>query len=149
MSIKISGCLNKYTFTGPFFTTGVLKDKSGVYAIFCLSKSKYELIDVGESSNVKTRAENHDRSGCWEDNCDGMLLYAVLYTKHGKKPTRTEIKATKTSSEKTQLNTTPATDEIDPISKTKFSRKSVIFRFPKRKSLVLFVHNFSALLHVT
>lgn len=93
MSIKISGCISKYTFAGPFYSTGVLKDKSGVYAIFCLSKKKYELIDVGESAKVKIRVENHERSGCWEDNCDGMLVYAVYYTQHGKKPTRMEIES--------------------------------------------------------
>jgi len=45
---------------------------------------KLHLIDVGESSEVKTRVETHDRKECWERNCKGIIKYAAYYVEHGK-----------------------------------------------------------------
>jgi len=49
------------------------------------------LIDVGESSEVKTRVDIHDRKEGWEKNCSGTLEYAAYYIEHGKKPSRVEV----------------------------------------------------------
>ena len=51
MAIK----LGKYLFTGPVESIDKLKDRSGVYAIVCKVDSEYFLIDVGESSKLRTR----------------------------------------------------------------------------------------------
>ena len=76
MSIKIGN----YTFDGPYPSTDKLEDRSGVYAIFCQKDGKNWLIDVGESANVKTRVETHDRKDCWKRNCTSTLSVAVYYT---------------------------------------------------------------------
>ncbi len=82
-----------YKFEGPYENTDQLKDRSGIYVILCRndSSSKYLVIDIGESSQVKTRVENHDRLGCWKDNCKGKLYVAVLYTPHKQQSGRKEI----------------------------------------------------------
>lgn len=88
MSITIG----KYSFEGPYGSTNSLQDRSGVYAI--LDKrvdGKYYIVDVGESSQVKTRVENHDRKDCWQRNCRGTLHVAVLYTPNLQQPGRSEI----------------------------------------------------------
>ena len=57
--MNISG----YGFEGPFAYTFQLKDHSGVYVV--LDKN-HNVLDVGESSAVKTRMESHDRKSCWK-----------------------------------------------------------------------------------
>jgi len=76
MTIKIG----EYTFTGLYTTTEQLEDRSGVYAIICQKDGKNYLVDIGESAEVKTRVENHDRKDCWVKNCQGNLAVAVYYT---------------------------------------------------------------------
>jgi len=49
------------------------------------------LIDVGESSKVKTRIETHDRKDCWEKNCNVTVKYVVYYIEHGKKSSRVDV----------------------------------------------------------
>ncbi len=76
MSITVGN----YTFNGPYTTTSNLEDRSGIYAIHCYKNDKYYVIDIGESSEVETRVENHDRKDCWKRKCDGTITYSVLYT---------------------------------------------------------------------
>ena len=74
--------IGKHTFEGPYTSTDNLKDRSGVYAIICQNNGKNYVIDVGESAEVKTRIETHDRENCWERNCRGTLAVSVYYTPH-------------------------------------------------------------------
>ncbi len=93
MEVTITGKSgNRYNFEGPYFNTGSLEDKSGIYAILYEVGGKLYLTDVGESSEVKTRVETHDREDCWERNCNGIIKYAAYYIEHGKKPSRIEVK---------------------------------------------------------
>ncbi len=80
--------VGNYSFDGPYTTTDKLEDRSGVYAILCKVEDKYYLIDVGESSEVKTRIENHERRDCWTKNCRGTLTYSVYYTPNLQQPGR-------------------------------------------------------------
>lgn len=75
--------IGKYQFEGPYSTTDALQDRSGVYAILDIRRDgNYYLIDVGESKDVRTRVERHDRQRCWRRNQLGTLAVAVLYTPH-------------------------------------------------------------------
>lgn len=87
MTIKIG----KHSFDGPYSSTDSLEDRSGVYAILCKREKEYHLLDVGESAEVKERVDTHDRKGCWEENCDATLTYAVHYTPNLQQPGRKEI----------------------------------------------------------
>ena len=76
--ITISG----YNFEGPYTSTDSLRDSSGVYAILTRphANESWSVIDIGESAQVKSRIENHDRKACWNRNNRGMVAAAVLYT---------------------------------------------------------------------
>lgn len=76
MSVRIS----KYEFEGPYSSTTSLQNRAGVYVIIDDKGNGMSLVDVGESSDVKSRVENHDRKGCWDRNSIGTLKVAVLYT---------------------------------------------------------------------
>jgi hypothetical protein len=81
----------KYTFDGPYTSVDKLEDRSGVYAIICQKEGKNYLIDVGESSTMKSRVKTHDRKDCWEENCEGTLAVAVYYTPNSQQPGRMAI----------------------------------------------------------
>lgn len=79
MSIQIL----TYEFDGPFRSAGSLQAHGGVYAVITRSRptDKWDLVDVGESSVVRDRVENHDRAACWRGAAlDDGLAVAVLYT---------------------------------------------------------------------
>ncbi len=75
--ITISG----YNFEGPYTNTASLADNAGVYAILTRSQNndKWTVIDIGESTTVKSRIENHDRKQSWSRNSLGTLAAAVFY----------------------------------------------------------------------
>jgi hypothetical protein len=82
---------NRYTFHGPFSYTGSIADASGVYAIIDSSINGSYLLDVGESGNVKTRLESHDRRPCWNAKRRGNIQYAVCYTPYQQQPGRMAV----------------------------------------------------------
>lgn len=86
MSIK----LGTYSFE-PYKSSALLQDKSGIYAILCLMGDQNHVIDIGESSQVKTRIEGHDRDSCWKKHCKGILIFAVHYTPNIQQAGRREI----------------------------------------------------------
>lgn len=85
-----------YEFAGPFADPSSLEDRSGLYAIICRKAGSSHLTDVGESSSVRDRVENHDRRDCWETNCVDQIVYAALYTpnlqQQGRKGIEREIR---------------------------------------------------------
>jgi len=75
MSISICG----NNFEGPYTSTDYLKRSAGVYVVLDKrSDGKWHVIDVGESTEVRDRVENHDRSSCWNRNREGTLGIGVL-----------------------------------------------------------------------
>jgi len=92
MGLTVEGCSGqKYLFEGPYNNTNNLKDHSGVYFITCYVNGKYYPIDVGESKNIKTRIETHDRADCWKKHCSGTVMVAVYYTPYKQQEGRMEI----------------------------------------------------------
>ncbi|OQX51342.1 MAG: hypothetical protein B5M54_11065 [Candidatus Aminicenantes bacterium 4484_214] len=66
-----------YYFYGPFSDLDELSDAPGVYVLLCeIGKN---ILDVGESENVRARVKNHERSDCWRENCFGAIIYSVTY----------------------------------------------------------------------
>lgn len=57
-----------------------LRDTSGVYSVLDdRGTNTWKVLDVGESSEIRTRVQNHDRAGCWERHRLGRLWYAAKY----------------------------------------------------------------------
>jgi len=77
MSVNLGG----YIFDGPFVNVESLEDRAGIYTILDKrSDGMLYVIDIGESANVKTRVETHDRATCWYRNSYGVIVYAAYYT---------------------------------------------------------------------
>jgi len=86
MSIEICG----YRFKGPYELdtgTGSLKNRSGVYVILDHNSSgeSWKVIDVGESSNIQDRVEDHDRRDCWYRQRCSYLEIAVYYCRESER----------------------------------------------------------------
>jgi hypothetical protein len=80
--------LGNYSFTGPFESIDDINDWSGIYAIVCNVDQENFLLDVGESSKLRTRIENHDKKDCWINHCKGQLKIYIHYTLLLKQPGR-------------------------------------------------------------
>jgi hypothetical protein len=86
--------IGEHDFDGPFESTDSIEDKSGVYAVLHKKEGKRYLLDVGESSEMKKRLENHDRKECWKKNSKGAIIeYSVYYTPKLDEKARKEIEA--------------------------------------------------------
>jgi hypothetical protein len=72
--------IDTYNFEGPYPSTRYIYDRAGIYAVLSRSLLSYRVLDVGESANLRTRLENHDRSTCWARHKQGSIEFAVLYT---------------------------------------------------------------------
>ena len=87
MTVEIAG----YTFNGPYTSTDSIGDKSGVYVVASETEDEYYLIDVGESAEVKSRLDTHERKDCWKEECKGTLTYFIKYTPNLQQAGRMEI----------------------------------------------------------
>ena len=77
MSIRISG----YDFEGPYASSDTLENRSGVYVVgYSIDAGRWRIIDVGESANIRTRIENHDRKDCWRRHASNGYQFGVYYT---------------------------------------------------------------------
>lgn len=75
MPVNIDGL----EFTGPVISHRSLPDGAGVYIVINPSLSDEQIIDVGESSNVRKRLKKHERKSAWKRH-SRMIFFAVLLT---------------------------------------------------------------------
>lgn len=86
--------IDGYEFEDFYSSTDKLRNQSGVYVVICDKPDSYKIVDVGESSEIKDRIENHDRKDCWKDNCKvGTIKFAVHYTPGKTQEQRREIES--------------------------------------------------------
>jgi hypothetical protein len=73
--------IGNFTFDGPFTSTEFLQVKSGVYAILGRNgqHENWNVVDVGESGDVKSRVVIHDRQDCWKRRGYAFLAAAAYY----------------------------------------------------------------------
>lgn len=68
-----------------------LEDRPGAFAVMSEFYSKYYLLDVDCSDDVKKAVEEHERRKCWEKHRKGTIEYAVLYESDFPSKTKEEI----------------------------------------------------------
>lgn len=73
----MSNRFSESNFDGPYKGTSSIKDVSGVYVILT---DNDKVIDVGESHELKTRLNSHDRKNCWKREQGTKLETKVMYT---------------------------------------------------------------------
>jgi len=55
-------------------------DVAAIYVILCVgADNKSKVIDVGESGQVGSRINDHDRSDCWNKNCPNKNIWVCIY----------------------------------------------------------------------
>jgi hypothetical protein len=84
---------NLYSLEGPFDFESI-RDVGGIYVIVCPTPLQTQIVDIGESGQLKTRLDNHERRDCWYRNCnpDRLQVY-VFYTPGMSEEHRMEIEA--------------------------------------------------------
>lgn len=77
MSIQIGN----YHAEGPFGNESDLFARSGVYVILGRSSQAaiWNVVDIGESANIRDRVSNHDRAPCWRGQGHAQLAAAAIY----------------------------------------------------------------------
>jgi hypothetical protein len=84
--------IGRYRFDGPVYNKASLRDAPGVYAVLddrgC---QRFIVLDVGESEQIRTRIENHDREDCWRQSMCGKRCYAALYMPGSSKEQRQAV----------------------------------------------------------
>lgn len=72
--------IGNYNFDGPHTTTATIMSWSGVYVILGGSgDGLWNIVDIGESGNVRERLDNHDRADQWRRQGHRVLAAAVIY----------------------------------------------------------------------
>ena len=80
-------------FEGPFADTFSLKNLPGIYVILGNNGGdNWEVVDVGESDDVRRRVENHDRKKDWQQQKLATLAVAALYTRGERRELEQEIR---------------------------------------------------------
>ena len=55
-------------------------DRAAIYVIICvISKDDWEVIDVGQSGELGTRIDTHERKRCWEQHCPNGNIWVCIY----------------------------------------------------------------------
>lgn len=85
-SLTISG----YAFQCVPLSDADFNDVAAIYVIICVSSGgSWVVIDVGQSGELGSRIDNHDRKSCWERKCKSGNIWVCVY----KMPTATYTKA--------------------------------------------------------
>lgn len=73
--------LGRYAFDGPHQSLNSLKDEAGVFVVVCEHAGKLRLLDIDESSRIRTALSKHKNESCWAENCPvGQIKYAAYYS---------------------------------------------------------------------
>ncbi|WP_424975349.1 hypothetical protein [Dinoroseobacter sp. S124A] len=73
--------IGNYHAEGPFGNDNYLQPCSGVYVILGRRSmaATWNVVDVGESANIRERVANHDRAPCWRGQGHAELSVAAIY----------------------------------------------------------------------
>lgn len=54
------------------------KDVAAIYVVICVdAQGQWTVLDVGQSGQVGTRIDDHDRRDCWTRNCKNNIWVCV------------------------------------------------------------------------
>jgi hypothetical protein len=59
---------------------GRIEDCPGLYSVLCYQNGGHQVIDVGESGNLREELENKRRRQYWDQDGSGKLAISVYYT---------------------------------------------------------------------
>jgi hypothetical protein len=89
MAIALAG----YPFDGPFDDMEDTQDQPGVFAVVCGAvQPQVHVVDVGEADRIRERLQTHERTPCWERDCE-EIRYVAHYTPNLDAEARQRIEA--------------------------------------------------------
>lgn len=64
-------------------------DVAAIYVILCVDQNGgWTVLDVGQSGELGTRIDSHDRQGCWSRNCPSGNIWVCVYCMPSNKYTK-------------------------------------------------------------
>jgi hypothetical protein len=86
--------VGRYQFARVPLSQADFSDTSAVYVILCDSGESSRVIDVGETGELGTRIDNHERRDCWARSCQNGTLWVGVYPMRGQtRATRLAVEA--------------------------------------------------------
>lgn len=56
------------------------KDVASIYVILCVAQDgSWAVLDVGQSGEVGSRIDAHNRQDCWKSNCPNNNIWVCVY----------------------------------------------------------------------
>lgn len=68
-----------YVFDGAYANPNMLRPLPGVFVIWCQTKSKWKILDLGQSGNVVESIIYHERAVTWKRICSGTIRFSAAY----------------------------------------------------------------------
>lgn len=87
MSLEIAN----FEFEGPLVNRQGVRKQPGLYAILSFANQRYELVEMGESSDLQSSLVDEEKLESWQDKSIGMLTFSVHYSPKAKKSRRQEM----------------------------------------------------------
>lgn len=79
MSLKVPTQQGPLQFDGPHTSTASLLKQSGVYIISTVVNGLHRILDVGESEDIQSRINSHDRKDEWTPHISDRLYVSAFY----------------------------------------------------------------------
>lgn len=81
--------IGRYDFEGPFASPLRLRPQAGIFAIVRSDNGGFEVVDIGQTRNIRNEVEHHQRRPFWRSRANGAGLgFAALYTRQLQPATR-------------------------------------------------------------
>jgi hypothetical protein len=76
-NLKIGG----KTFVCVKLSEANFTDIAAVYVILCVDENgQWTVLDIGQSGQVGSRIDDHDRKDCWRRNCASNNIWVCVYS---------------------------------------------------------------------
>jgi hypothetical protein len=74
--------IGEYSFTFVRLAETDFTDVAAVYVVICVlgEKGNYGVIDVGQTGEVGTRINSHEREECWKRECSTGNIWVCVHT---------------------------------------------------------------------
>jgi len=96
--------IGRYPFICVPLAQADFADVAAIYAIICVAQDgSWTTLDVGQSGQVGSRIDDHDRRSCWERKCLNRNIWVCVYRMPSAQYTKQEREQLE-SALRTQLN---------------------------------------------
>jgi hypothetical protein len=80
-SKSVNVTIANYTFVCVRLSDADFNDTAAVYVILCVAEDRnWKVLDVGQSSELGSRIDNHERKACWLRNCPNNNIWVCVYS---------------------------------------------------------------------